>query len=60
MVGFSLALLGLPLVLASFFAALHGMEARSLIDTAMVERVRKVAGEAMFDVINFMLPGAGV
>jgi len=37
------------------------MESRSLIDTAMVERVRKVAGEAMFDDdINFMLSGAGV
>lgn len=45
---------------SQFFAALHGMESRSLIDTAMVERVRKVAGEAMFDYINFMLLGAGV
>jgi len=59
-VGFSRALLGLALVLASFFAALHGMQSRRLIDTAMVERVRKVAGEAMFDDINFTLPRAGV
>jgi len=59
-VGFSRALLGLPLVLASFFATLHGMQSGSLIDTAMVERVRKVAGEAMFDDINFMPPRAGV
>lgn len=59
-VGFSRALLGLPLVLASFFAALHGMESRSLIDTAMEERLRKVAGEARFEHINYMLPGAGV
>jgi len=36
------------------------MQSRSLIDTAMVERVQKVAGEAMFDDINFMLPSAGV
>jgi hypothetical protein len=36
------------------------MESRSLIETAMVERVRKIAGEARFDDINFMLPGAGV
>ena len=43
-----------------FFAALHGMESGSLIDTVMVERVRKVAGEAVSDDINFMLPGAGV
>lgn len=60
MVGFSRALLGPPLVLASLVAALHGMESRSLMDTAMLERVRKVAGEAMFDDINFMLLGAGV
>ena len=61
MVGFSRALLGLPLVLASFFfAALHGMESRSLIDTAMVERVREVAGETMFGDTNFMVLGAGV
>jgi hypothetical protein len=58
--GFSTALLGLPLVLASFFATLHGMESGSLIDTARVEWVRKVAGEAMFEDINFMLPRAGV
>jgi len=36
------------------------MESRSLIDTAMEERLRKVAGEARFDHINYMLPGAGV
>jgi len=44
------------LCLPVFVAALHRMESRRLIDTAMVERVRKVAGEAMFDDINFMLP----
>lgn len=60
MAGFSTALLGLPLVLASFFATLHGMESGSLIDTAMVERVRQVAGEAMFDDIYFTLPSACV
>jgi len=37
-VGFSRALLGLALVLASFFfAALQGMKSRRLIDTAMVD-----------------------
>jgi hypothetical protein len=36
------------------------MESRNLIDTAMVERVRNIAGEARFYDINFMLPGAGV
>jgi len=36
------------------------MESGSLIGTAMVELVRKVAGEAMFDDINFMLSRAGV
>ena len=47
-------------MLASFVAALHGMESRSLIDTAMVECVRKVAGGAMSRGTNFMLLGAGV
>ena len=57
MVGFSR---GLPLVLASFVAALQGMKSRRLIDTAMVDGRRKVVGEAVFDDINFTLPRAGV
>jgi len=36
------------------------MKSRRLIDTAMVDGGRKVVGEAVFDDINFMLPGAGV